>query len=438
MKTTPVPTGRSLVLLVSLALVGASQAGCVLGAKLKEDAKLIERNISLARERGAYRCAPAELARAESNLEFLAYELNLGSFTRAQAHRDRALKNIERALEITNPDECADKQVLIISPVDRDGDGLNDDVDQCPDEPEDKDGFQDENGCPDPDNDSDTVLDINDRCPMEPGDPKNQGCPLLDRDHDGIADDLDKCPDVPEDLDGNDDLDGCPEQENVDSDGDGILDPVDACPAEPEDKDLFQDEDGCPDPDNDLDTVLDISDACPNEAGDPKNNGCPVKDRDGDGITDDVDQCPDVPGSAPTGCPRRVLVVKTDTQIQIKEQILFETNKAKIRGKISEEILDQVGAVLKSNPLIKVVIEGHTDTVGEAAYNLKLSDGRANAVRDALIERGTDPARMEAIGYGESKPIASNKTAKGRAANRRVEFNIVQPDGTSQPMPTTP
>lgn len=174
-----------------------------------------------------------------------------------------------------------------------------------------------------------------------------------------------------------------------------------------------------------MDGVLDLADACPLEPG-PAPTGCPVRDRDGDAITDDIDQCPDVPGPAPTGCPKKVLVVKTGTQIQIKQQINFETNKSKIKGALSFEILDQVGAVMKSNPDIRIVIEGHTDNVGNAANNLKLSDDRANSVRTALIERGVDPGRMEALGYGQSKPIASNKTKKGRATNRRVEFNIVQ------------
>ncbi len=363
--------------------------GCVYGAKMREDAKLIEQKIANARERGAYRCAPEQLARAEANLEFLNYELDEGDFRRADRHRQIALDNIDKALTLTNPDECADKRVIIVG--DRDGDGIGDDVDQCIDEPEDKDGFQDENGCPDPDNDADTVLDVDDKCPNEPGDPKNAGCP-----------------------------DG-------DADGDGILDSKDKCPKDPEDKDGFEDDDGCPDVDNDRDTVLDATDACPNEPGPVSNNGCPARDRDGDTINDDVDQCPDVPGKPPTGCPDKVLVTVTDKAIEIKQQINFETNKAKIKGAISFEILDQVAAALKSNPTLKIMIEGHTDDVGPAERNLKLSDARANAVRQALIEREVDAARLEAVGYGESRPIASNKTKKGRASNRRVEFNIVKP-----------
>jgi len=409
-------------------LVALGSLSCVLGAKLREDAKLIEKKIANAREAGSYRCAPKQLAKAEAHLEFLRYELDMGDFRRAQRHRRAALENITRALEITDPNECAEKRVLIMTPTDRDGDGILDDVDQCPDEPEDVDTFEDEDGCPDPDNDADTVLDVADRCPLEPGDPTNEGCPINDRDGDGISDETDQCPDIPEDLDGNEDEDGCPEEENVDRDGDGILDDVDKCPEDPEDLDQFEDEDGCPDPDNDQDTVLDVVDGCPLQPGPPSNNGCPVEDRDGDGINDDVDQCPDVPGLAPTGCPKRRLVEMTEDKIVIKKQIKFETNRATIKGRISFEILDQVGGVMKSNPTIKVVIEGHTDSVGPADYNLRLSDSRANSVRDALIERGVDSGRMEAIGYGESKPISSNRSRRGRAANRRVEFNIVQKD----------
>ncbi|MEE8410331.1 MAG: OmpA family protein [Myxococcota bacterium] len=423
-----------------LALVVLGGFSCVFGAKLREDARLIEQKIANAREAGAYRCAPEHLAIAEANLEFLDYELSMGDFRRASRHHTAALENINRALQITDPNVCAEKRVLIqedrpviITKTDRDGDGILDDVDQCPDEPEDFDGFEDENGCPDPDNDGDTVLDVDDKCPMEPGDPANHGCPVNDRDGDGIPDAIDQCPDIPEDLDGHEDEDGCPEEENLDSDGDGILDDVDQCPQEPEDFDQFQDEDGCPDPDNDGDTVLDVVDACPLDPGSPQNNGCPVRDRDGDGVNDDVDQCPDVPGPPPKGCPKRVLVVVKGDKIEIKKQIKFETNKATIRGRISFEILDQVGSVLKSKPNIKVVIEGHTDSVGPAAYNLQLSDDRAKSVREALIERGIDGGRMEAIGYGESKPIASNRSRKGRAANRRVEFKIVQSDNKEPP-----
>ena len=166
---------------------------------------------------------------------------------------------------------------------DRDGDGIKDDVDKCPDEPEDFDGFEDEDGCPDPDNDSDGILDVDDKCPNEPEDKDGfedeDGCPdgdKNDRDGDGILDDVDKCPDEPEDIDGFEDEDGCPDPDN---DKDGILDVDDLCPNEPEDKDGFEDEDGCPDPDNDKDGILDSDDKCPNEPetynGFEDEDGCP-------------------------------------------------------------------------------------------------------------------------------------------------------------------
>lgn len=166
---------------------------------------------------------------------------------------------------------------------DRDGDGVKNDVDQCPDEPEDYDGFADSDGCPDPDNDSDGLLDRDDECPQvaedRDGDEDEDGCPegsRTDRDGDGIVDSLDKCPDDPEDRDAFQDRDGCPDPDN---DQDGILDVDDLCPGSAEDRDAFDDEDGCPDPDNDRDRILDPRDRCPNEAevynGRKDSDGCP-------------------------------------------------------------------------------------------------------------------------------------------------------------------
>lgn len=431
--------------LILVAVATLSLYGCVAGAKLRESTKLIRNKIDSVREAGAYNCAPAALARAEAHLEFLEYELNAGDFRRAGWHERSALENVNRAIETTYPEMCTNKRVVIadrrpvvITKTDRDGDGVTDDLDQCPDVAEDRDGFQDEDGCADLDNDADTVPDTHDKCILEPGDPKNNGCPVIDRDGDTIPDETDACPDIPEDFDGDQDQDGCPEESSKDTDSDGILDSDDKCPEAAEDRDSYQDEDGCPDPDNDFDTVLDKEDACPLQPGPATNNGCPVVDRDNDGLPNDLDQCPDVPGAAPSGCPKKVLVVKTDTRIEIKQQINFETSKNTIKGALSFEIIDQVAFVLKANPEIKLIIEGHTDSVGDAAKNLKLSDGRAAAVRVALIQRGVEGGRLESIGYGESKPIASNKTSKGKAANRRVEFNIVQHKVETTPGPAKP
>lgn len=436
----------SLLLAVcALAIIPA----CSTSGTMKGTIPSIEKKISQARERGSYRCAPRELAVAEANLEFMKYEMWSGDFVRATTHMNESVAAIDRALEITDPARCADKTVTIrkapkvlIVKADSDEDGILDDVDLCPDDPEDPDGFEDDDGCPDPDNDGDAIFDSKDACPDEFGvpnykDPKKHGCPIRDSDGDGLKDDVDQCPDDPEDLDGFQDEDGCPDPDN---DGDGISDVVDNCPNDPEDFDGFSDTDGCPDPDNDGDGVLDIDDACPLEPGPASNRGCIITDKDGDSIPDAIDACPDVPGlpnrdAAKNGCPKKVLVIVTKEKIEIKQQIQFKTGSAQIIGKISFEILRQVKEVLESNPEVKVSIEGHTDNVGNAKKNKTLSQNRANSIMKKLIKDGIDASRLSAIGYGPDKPIESNQTAAGRAANRRVEFRIVDEEaGTNAPL----
>ncbi len=184
---------------------------------------------------------------------------------------------------------------------DMDNDSVPDDVDQCPELPEDKDGFEDSDGCPEIDNDDDGVLDKDDACPNVPGspstDPKKNGCPQPDRDKDGVPDDVDACPDQKGIETDDPKTNGCPK--SGDRDKDGIPDRADRCPDQPEDKDGVEDDDGCPDPDNDGDGIADIQDACPTVPGeassDPKTNGCPNPDRDGDTFDNDVDKCPDEP-----------------------------------------------------------------------------------------------------------------------------------------------
>ncbi len=291
---------------------------------------------------------------------------------------------------------------------DRDGDGIADDFDNCPDNPEDLDGFQDEDGCPDPDNDGDGILDEDDGCPLVPedfdGEEDDDGCPdgsAGDRDGDGIPDTMDKCPDDPEDLDGFQDKDGCPDPDN---DGDGIMDKDDMCPNKPEDFDGFQDKDGCPDPDNDKDRILDVDDACPNE---PETyNG-----------KDDED-----------GCPDKGVVVVEENQILILEKIYFETDSAEIQRR-SFQLLDAVGATLNGNPQIqRIQIQGHADERGGDAYNVRLTRARAASVRTALIDRGVDPQRMESAGYGERCPVDPAHNARAWEKNRRVEFKILRTD----------
>jgi len=289
---------------------------------------------------------------------------------------------------------------------DRDGDGLKDDVDKCPDDPEDFDGFEDEDGCPEPDNDRDGILDVDD-----------------------------KCPDIPEDKDGFQDEDGCPEGDKNDRDGDGILDNVDKCPDEPEDFDQFQDEDGCPDPDNDNDGILDVDDLCPNDPEDKDGfedeDGCPDLDNDKDRILDKDDKCPNEPETYngfedEDGCPDRGRVVVTDTAIEILDMVYFEFNKAVIKPQ-SYPILDAVAATLNGNPSIELVeVQGHTDERGNDAYNLDLSDKRAHAVEKYLIDKGVDAKRLTAQGYGETQPLDRRSNEAAWAKNRRVAFLILK------------
>ncbi len=314
--------------------------------------------------------------------------------------------------------------------ADKDGDGVGDDRDQCADVKEDADGFEDHDGCPDPDNDGDGVPDTDDQCPAQREDidgfSDTDGCADTDNDGDGIVDASDACPEKPETVNGSDDTDGCPDAVK-DADGDGRADPMDKCPTEPEDKDAFEDEDGCPDADNDQDGVADGSDKCMNTAGPVENVGCPDADRDGDTVVDRLDNCPDEPGTVDNkGCKTKQLVVLTKEKLEILDKVYFATGKTTIE-KRSHPLLTNVAEVMKAHPeILRVRVEGHTDDVGEDAANKRLSQGRADAVRAFLIGAGVDAARLEAMGFGEEQPVLPNSTNKGRAANRRVEFKIVQ------------
>ncbi len=242
-----------------------------------------------------------------------------------------------------------------------------------------------------------------------------------DSDGDGLLDSEDRCVDDPEDADGFEDGDGCPDTDN---DRDGILDTLDACPDEPEDADGFEDDDGCPDPDNDGDGVLDAEDACPVEPGVASAAGCP--DGDGDGVSDAEDRCPDEYGEGSDGCPSAVVVDEEAGQIVILEKVYFDTDSATIQQR-SYELLDEVAQVLKDNPqLERVEVAGHTDSAGDYGYNKQLSQRRAESVRSYLIDRGIDGGRLTAKGYGPDEPIADNGSEAGRSQNRRVEFKILE------------
>jgi outer membrane protein OmpA-like peptidoglycan-associated protein len=284
------------------------------------------------------------------------------------------------------------------------------------------------------DRDGDGVRDPSDECPDEAGEAPS-GCPRKDTDGDGLDDRADKCPKEPETVNGHEDQDGCPD-ELPDVDGDGLRGDADRCPADPEDMDTFQDEDGCPEADNDNDALLDAGDACPDEAGPAENKGCPDKDRDGDTVVDRLDNCPDEAGTPENqGCKNKQRVVITQNQLKILDRVFFKTGKAVIDKK-SHALLDQVAAVINAHPEIaKIRVEGHTDAQGPDDKNKELSQKRAEAVAVYLSNKGVGAERLEPVGFGEEKPVADNATKAGRADNRRVEFNIVTPEATA-PAPT--
>ena len=256
------------------------------------------------------------------------------------------------------------------------------------------------------DTDGDGIYDKDDACPEVAGLKEFNGCP--DTDGDGIQDSADACPEVA----GLAALNGCP-----DTDGDGIADKDDSCPEVAGLAAL----NGCPDADGD--GVADKDDKCPTVAGPKENAGCPWPDTDGDGVLDKDDKCPTVKGTvANKGCPEVSDEVVKKLNDYAKT-ILFDTGKFSFQ-KQTFPVLQAITAILKEYPTAKFSIEGHTDNVGKADFNQKLSDGRANAVKQYLIDNGIDPFRLTSKGFGMDNPIDTNKTAKGRANNRRVEVKL--------------
>jgi outer membrane protein OmpA-like peptidoglycan-associated protein len=258
------------------------------------------------------------------------------------------------------------------------------------------------------DTDGDGIYDNEDACPEVAGLEAFNGCP--DSDNDGIEDSKDDCPNVA----GLAEFNGCP-----DSDGDGVIDSKDDCPTVAGLKAL----NGCPDADGD--GIADAKDGCPNEAGPAANNGCPWPDTDGDGVLDKDDTCPDVAGTvANNGCPEVTEEVQNKLNAYAKT-ILFDTGKDSIKDE-SKQVLEDIIAILNKYPTSKFTVDGHTDSVGSEKLNLRLSDARAISVKDYLVANGVDEFRLSADGFGETKPIASNKTRDGRAQNRRVEINLAK------------
>ena len=258
---------------------------------------------------------------------------------------------------------------------DTDGDGIFDKDDACPEVA----GLKQFNGCPDTDGDG--IQDSEDACPTEFGTAALKGCP--DRDGDGIADKDDACPDVA----GPASMKGCP-----DTDGDGIADKDDKCP-----------------------TV----------AGPKENGGCPWLDTDKDGVLDKDDECPTIAGPASNkGCPE----VTTEVIKRLNDYgktILFNSGKSTFKDQ-TVPVLQSIVGILNEYPNSKFMIEGHTDSDGSNALNQSLSENRAAAVKNYLIENGIATARLRSTGFGETKPISSNKTAKGKAENRRVEVTLIK------------
>lgn len=288
---------------------------------------------------------------------------------------------------------------------DADGDGVPDKKDKCPDTP--SSAQVDSKGCP-IDTDQDSVPDYIDKCPSLAGKPTLEGCP--DKDDDNVADQEDRCPDVK----GLVQFAGCP-----DGDNDGVEDAKDKCPDEPG---LIK-FDGCPDTDGD--GVIDGNDKC---AATPEGvkvdaTGCPI-DTDGDGVPDLQDRCPTSKGDpANNGCP----VVKEEVKKRLNfatRGIQFETAKATLKAS-SYPMLDEIVSIMGEYTDYDLRMGGHTDSNGSNATNLKLSQARVDAVKEYLTRKGVDPSRIEATGYGEEQPIATNKTAAGRAQNRRVSLELV-------------
>ena len=258
---------------------------------------------------------------------------------------------------------------------DSDGDGLDDRDDRCPKAAEDKDGFEDTDGCPEPDNDGDGVLDTVDQCPLRA-----------------------------EDRDGTDDEDGCPD---LDDDGDGVPDQRDRCPKKAEDVDGFEDSDGCPEPDNDGDGVPDADDFCPN-AAETFNK------------YQDADGCPDTPPRGVFFDPDRGNMLSVPGRIDFEPGTLELTPSAR-------RLLGEVARYLNKTKVISAIeVQVHTDNNGKRRALKKLSVERARVVMRVLAQLSRlETHHIKAVGKGRAAPIASNDTLDGRSRNRRVEIRVL-------------
>ena len=386
--------GHRVLMGIALSTAFVVMGGCVDGIKLSAMQQQVHEQADEIHGR-AYRCAPKELALASAHEEFGRMELIYGNGRRAEDHIEFADEMIKEADQKSLSTHCLDPKQR-----DRDNDGIVDADDKCPDTP----GVAQFYGCPDPDTDKDGVCDAwvselgltstfeckgVDLCPTTPGQLAYAGCSDPDRDSDGVCDkwvahvhlesqfertckDSDLCEDVP----GRAEFKGCP---NPDTDYDTVCDPWVTA------QNLLAEFPSCAG-----------SDECPFEKGLVEHNGCP---------------------------PPKKFIVITETQIELKEQFFFATNKTKVLPK-SEPLLDEIAEALKENPTIHISIDGHTDSTGKYKSNVKLSQGRAKSVMQELIKRGISKDRMTYAGWGPDKPIDTNDTPEGRANNRRVELNI--------------
>lgn len=282
--------------------------------------------------------------------------------------------------------------------VDSDGDGIEDNLDECPDQAEDIDGFEDYDGCPDYDNDHDGILDIDDGCQN-----------------------------IKEDLDGYQDEDGCPDPDN---DGDGILDIDDGCPDIREDFDGFEDEDGCPDVDNDGDGILDINDTCPNEAevfnGFEDGDGCPDKEPEPKYIPEPTP--PPVRDTKPKETKKEDQPSKSSANAPSEFLIHGETTFDEGSTQIKSSAYSQLGRIvseMKKYPRTVWRIEGHIDRMESKAEALRLSKGQAEAILNYMVSKGLSRSNFQVLGFGDSAPIANNSSVYGRMKNRRIVIKKV-------------
>ncbi len=225
-----------------------------------------------------------------------------------------------------------------------------------------------------------------------------------------------------------------PEPEAKDTDQDGIDDSEDECVLIPEDMDDFEDTDGCPEPDNDRDGIFDGDDACPVDAEDSDGfedeDGCPDTDNDGDGVVDALDQCPNEPevingNDDEDGCPDEGLIELIDDRIVLDSRVIFRTESAGIRGR-AMPVLRALYRLQQQHPeWTHVRIEGHTDYRGNEKFNQRLSELRAQNVVNALVELGVPSHILEAVGFGESRPLNLGGSESSLRVNRRVEFVVI-------------